>query len=108
MYASRSDGRRTRLSDRVPFSYSMYVFAVAEIVRQYLIRTGERIERLAKISRQCIRDDSMYSFEDMRDLWRHVCVLAFGLVRVRLVLGLELESVGRRTQEHFTVVSMDG
>jgi hypothetical protein len=35
-------------------------------------------------------------------------LLTLGLVGVRLVLGLKLEGVGCRTQEHFTVVSING
>lgn len=43
-------------------SGTLRLFEVAEMVLQYLIRTRERTERLAKTSRQCIRDDSMYNF----------------------------------------------
>lgn len=77
------------------------------MVLQYLIRTCERIERLVKTSRQCIRDDSMYNFR-ICEIYRQACILALSLIGIRLVLGLELEGVGCRTQEHFTVMSMDG
>lgn len=77
------------------------------MILQYLVRTHEGIERLTKISRQCIRDDSMYNFK-ICEIYRQAFILALGLVGIRLVLGLELERVGCRTQEHFTVISMDG
>lgn len=84
-----------------------YVFEVAEMVLQYLVRTRERIERLTETSRQCIRDDSMYNFR-ICEIYRQARILALSLIGVRLVLGLELEGVRCRTQEHFTVMSMGG
>lgn len=51
------------------------------MVPQYLIRTRERIERLAKTSRQCIRDDSMYNFR-ICEIYRQAYILALSLVGV--------------------------
>ena len=50
----------------------------------------------------------LYTIFRICEIYRQACILALSLVGVRLVLGLELEGVGCRTQEHFTVMSMDG